>query len=420
MGTSSLQTLALAWRNLWRRRRRTLITMSTIAIGFALAVLSIGIGDGGHNGMIRNAIRLGDGHLTIQPRGYLEAPASALYLPDGAAVGALLAQAGIPGRVARRIALQLLASTASNAIGVGLMGIDPVADPLRGSLGERIVEGKWIERGDARGIAIGQDLARKLKARIGSKVVLMAGGGDGDVISQLGKVRGIFRSGIDELDGYVVAADTSFARHFLVAEGADPARQPLTRFAVFLNDPDTLPAWKARLQTLALPPPAIVLDWQEMMPQLVMFILLDDAGNYIWLLFIMIMVAFGILNTILMSVLERTREFGLLRALGISRWALVRLVFTEAVLLAIVSMLAGWVLGGVVHWYFAVYGLDLSSWSQDMLQTSGAMMDPVLKSELSWGRIGALSAIVFGTTVLTGIYPALRAGTVPPVAALQT
>ena len=420
MGSSLQQTLALAWRNLWRRRRRTLITMSTIAIGFALSVISIGMGDGGHNGMIRNAIRLGDGHLTIQPKGYLEAPTNALYLPDGATIATLLAQAQIPGRVAPRIALQLLASTASNAVGVGLLGLDPQADPLRGALLAHMAQGKWIERGDAHGIAIGANLARKLKARIGSKVVLMAGGSDGDVISQLGKVRGIFRSGIDELDGFMVAADTAFARHFLVAEGADPARLPLTRFAVFLDDPEVLPAWKARLQSLPLPAPALVLDWQEMMPQLLMFITLDDAGNYIWLLFILVMVAFGILNTILMSVLERTREFGLLRALGISRWALVRLVFTETMLLAVLSMVAGWVLGAAGHWYFAVYGLDLSSFSQDALQTSGAMMDPILKSELSWGRIGALSAMVFGVTVVTGIYPALRAGTVPPVAALQT
>ena len=414
------KTIKLAWRNLWRSRRRTIITMSTIAFGFGLAVISIGLGDGGHNGMIRNAIRMGDGHLTIQARGYLEAPSNSLYLPDGLSLTRTLSGSKIRGRVVPRITLQLLASTASNSVGVALQGLDPEADPLVDSLGSQVTEGVWLTPGDSRGVMLGESLAGKLKVRVGSKVVLMSGGSDGDVISQLGKVRGFFKSGIVELDSFLVVADEALARRFLVAEGADPASEPITRLAVFLDDPRELEFWKTHLKSLDLPSIAQVLDWEEMMPQLVAFIMLDDVGNYIWLIFIMVMAAFGILNTILMSVLERTREFGLLRALGLSRWSLVGLVFTETMLLALISMAAGWAVGGLGHWYFAVEGLDLSSMGQEALQTSGAMMDPILKSELSWGRIGALSGIVFCTTMVTGIYPALRAGTISPIAALQT
>jgi ABC-type antimicrobial peptide transport system permease subunit len=145
----------------------------------------------------------------------------------------------------------------------------------------------------------------------------------------------------------------------------------------------------------------------------------DDVGNYIWLVFILVMVAFGILNTILMSVLERTREFGLLRALGVSPAQLLTLVLLETIQLAIVALVAGWLLALGGHAYFAIKGLDLSAMGEEMLMTSGAMMDPILRTELSAGRVTSLTLLVFVTTLLAGIYPAFRAARVSPVAALH-
>jgi ABC-type lipoprotein release transport system permease subunit len=413
------QTPGLAWRNLWRNRRRTLITVSMIAFGFALAVVSIGLGDGGHNAMIRNAIRMGDGHLTVQPRGYLTSPANYRFLHAGGEVLAQVQGAGLAGRVAPRVSLQLLASSATNAIGVALQGIQPGRDPLHDVLGDSLVDGDWLEPGDHRGLLIGESLSRKLDADVGNKVVLMAGGRDGQTISQLGRVRGIFRTGLDELDGYVLLSDLALARQFLYAEGATPEAAPLTRIAVFLDDAEALPAAKTALADAVTAREAVVLDWQEMMPQLVSFIVVDDVGNYIWLVFILVMVAFGILNTILMSVLERTREFGLLRALGVSPAQLLTLVLLETIQLAIVALVAGWLLALGGHAYFAIKGLDLSAMGEEMLMTSGAMMDPILRTELSAGRVTSLTLLVFVTTLLAGIYPAFRAARVSPVAALH-
>ena len=409
----------LAWRNLWRNRRRTIITVSMIAFGFALAVVTIGLGDGGHNSMIRNAIRLGDGHLTVQPRDYLQSPANHRFLRGGGDVLTQVQAAGLAGRVAPRVALQLLASSATNAIGVALQGIEPGHDPLHDVLGDSLVAGDWLERGDHRGLLIGEALSRKLDADVGNKVVLMAGGRDGETISELGRVRGIFRTGVEELDGYVVLSDLAMARQFLYAEGGEAARAPLTRVAVFLDDPDLLPVAKTRLVGAVTAGEAVVLDWQEMMPQLVSFIIVDDVGNYIWLVFILVMVAFGILNTILMSVLERTREFGLLRALGISPVQLLVLVLLETILLACIALVIGWVIALGGHAYFAIKGLDLSAMGEGMLMSSGAIMDPILRTELSGGRVTALTLIVFATTLLAGIYPAVRAARVSPVAALH-
>lgn len=412
--------LQLAWRNLWRHRRRTLITLCSIAVGFGLAVISIGLGDGSHNSMIRNAIRMGEGHLTVQPSDYLAAPANHKFLGDGKTLAKQLAELQISGSVDPRIALQVLASTAHNAVGASLQGMDMKMDQRVPILQPRLVQGDWLATEDERGILIGAGMASKLKARIGSKVVLMAGKQGGDSQAQLGRVRGIFNSGMAELDDFLALSNLSFARHFLTGEGAKPARAPLTRFAIFLDDPDQLPQWKTILSTAVTTEGTIVLDWQEMMPQLVQFIVVDDAGNYIFLTLILIMVGFGIINTVLMSVLERTREFGLLRALGLSRIHLLLLVFCESLLLSILAVAIGWLIGGLAHLWFAHNGIDLSAIMNEGTQIMGTFIDPVVYTELSWARISQLTIIIFLTTLASGIYPAIKAARVTPVEALRT
>lgn len=413
--------LVLAWRNLWRHRKRTLITLSSIAIGFGLAVLSIGIGDGSHNSLIRNAIKLGEGHITIQPRGYIEAPANHKYLADGLGVLKKLEPLMIAANIEPRISLQVLSSTANNSVGAALEGLSSESDPRVEMLEPLLVKGTWLKPGDHRGIVIGEGMARKLKARIGSKVIIMAGKKGGDSQAQLGRVRGIFNARIAEMDDYLILSDIQFTRRFLEAEGADSVKQPVTRIAIFLKEPDSLAYWKDKIKSAVDSEHTIAMDWQEMMPQLVQFIIVDDAGNYVFLILILIMVVFGVLNTVLMSVLERAREFGLLRALGLSRRSLLTLVFCESLLLGLLAIVAGWAVGGSIHLWFAHHGIDFTELIGESGNVMmGAVMDPIIYTELSWDRVTQLTSIIFTVTLASGIYPAIKAARVTPVEALRT
>ncbi|WP_179957621.1 ABC transporter permease [Exilibacterium tricleocarpae] len=412
--------LLLAWRNLWRHRRRTLITLSSIAFGFGLAVLFIGLNDGAHNSMIRNAIKLGEGAITVQPRGYQEAPANHKYLARGLSLQTQVEQLHIAGAVDPRISLQVLASTAHNAVGAGLEGFITDSDQRVEMLRPFLIEGQWLQPGDDRGILIGDSMARKLKAKPGSKVVLMAGKRGGDSQVHLGRVRGIFDSHVDDLDAFLILGDIGLTRRFLAGEGADTRLQPITRLAVYLDDQSQLAYWKTLLRQAVDSEQVQVLDWREMMPQLVQFIAVDDAGNYVFLTLILVLVVFGIINTVLMSVLERTREFGLLRALGLGRYQLLLLVFCESLVLSLLAVLLGWVVGGGTHLWFATNGLDFSAAIGDANAMAGTFMDSVVYTELSTQRVLQLTGIVFGATLATGIYPALKAARVTPVAALRT
>jgi putative ABC transport system permease protein len=413
----------LAWRNLWRHRKRTLITLSSIAVGFGLAVLSIGIGDGSHNSLIRNAIKLGEGHLTVQTRGYIEAPANHKYLADGLALSKKLDALNITGSIEPRISLQILASTANNSVGAALEGLGSESDPRVDMLKPQLLKGSWIKSGDNRGIVIGAGMASKLKAKVGSKVVIMAGKKGGDSQAQLGRVRGIFKSQVPEMDDYLIFSNLQFARRFLEGEGADVIKQPVTRFAIFLDDSElsSLYLIKDKIKSAVDNQQVIAMDWQEMMPQLVQFIIIDDAGNYVFLLLILIMVIFGVLNTVLMSVLERTREFGLLRALGLSRRNLLALVFCESFLMGLLAIVVGWIAGGSIHFWFSQHGIDFTAMMGEGGNVMmGTFMDPIVYTELSWDRVTQLTTIIFVATLASGIYPAIKAARVTPVEALRT
>jgi len=427
--------LMLAWRNLWRHKRRTLITLSSIAIGFGLSVFSIGMQDSGHNNMVKNAIYMGDGHITLQHPEYLHAPANHRFLHNGKNLLQQLEDEQIDGQIAPRVSLQILVSTAHNSVGAGMQGIrvgpDSIQtdssqvnssqiDPLQLLLEKRITQGSWLTSDKPRGVIIGDGMARKLKAKIGSKIVIIAGKKGGDSESQLARVQGIYKSGIDELDKFLIISRLDYAQKYLVAEGGIEADEPLTRIAIFLNDDKKMEEWKKQLSDNFTTENIAVLDWEELLPQLVQYIVFDDMGSYIMQFIILLVIVFGIINTVLMGVLERTREFGLLRALGMSKSGLIYMVLLETLLLSILAVIIGWAVGGSIHLYVATYGIDFSGMIPEGTTFAGTFMDPIVYSELSSSRVIQLTGIVFLATLLSGIYPAIKASRIPPIEALKS
>lgn len=383
-----------------------------ISVGFGLALIFLGLADGFHNQMIRNAVRLGSGNLTVQHEEYPDEPSNDKLLEGASALAERIRELDGIRNVSERIIVMGLIYTSDNSSGVAILGVDPAGDMTRKTLEPKIVGGRYLAEGDKRGVLVGSDLARRLRTSVGGKAVVTAQDASGQISSQLVRVRGIFRTGISEMDGYMAQVSLPLARALLGVSGG------ATRLAVFLENEKHQARVREEIEPLVSAPEAAVFDWQDVMPDLVLFVQMDNAGTYIFMGIIMVVVALGILNTILMSVLERTREFGLMVALGMEPRRLLVLVVLETMLLSLVSLGVGAILGFGAHLYFAEYGFDMGFASQEQLTAAGAVFDTVLYSELAPARVLVLVGIVFSVTLAVGIYPAVRAARVDPVRAI--
>ena len=413
-----LLLVKIGWRNLWRNPRGTLLTALALGLGLTLLLVSLGLLDGSHEQMVRNGVRFGTGHVVIQAQGYQDINSQELLLPARvvATTGEFL-QTNAMKPVVRGVSPRLLASgllsSAANAAGVRIMGVIPRAERAVSLIPKRIVEGKYLDDDQPSGVVIGADLARKLAVKVGAKVVLMTqavpspdteatDADGGEMQSTLLRVSGIFRTGIQAIDAHIIQMPLPEAQTLV------GVTDRVTQVAILLErEGDSLMVAQGLRKQLA-GVPVEVLPWRESMPALAQMFLLDKAFNYVMNGVVLAMVGLGILNTILMRVLERRYEFGLCSALGLQPGQLAVMVIGESLALTAISLALGLVLGLGVQHYFATAGLDLRWFFHSSLPTA-PVFDPIIYSSLSLTRIASSVGIVFLTATVISLYPALKA-----------
>ena len=405
----------IAWRNLWRRKRRTLITGISIGFGVMLAVTFTGTGDYGYTNMINSSATMGLGHVTIGPQGYNQTPSLDKRLRNtGQLRDRVLAMSGVDDAIVRIMGQAMFAS-ASKTIGGMFMGIDPAQEsPQQNLLIRSLVQGKVFSGTDGRGVVVGNKMAKKLNLRIGKKLVYTTTDVKGEIVSEMARVTGIFKTGVNEVDGGMVLLPISSVRATLNYDAQDA-----TLVAVIINDQRYAENMRDRISLAQSDPRIEVLSWQQTQAELAGLITLDRGGNYISQFLIGLLIAAGILNTLLMSVLERTREFGVMMAVGMSPKTLFRLVVVESLWLAIIGIVIGIIITAPWYAYLHYVGLDFSGALGEDYSAAGILVDPLIRIRLYKESIIAILAGVFSLTLLAGLYPAWRAGRIPPVESLK-
>jgi putative ABC transport system permease protein len=396
----------IAWRNTWRQRRRTLLTMSTIALGLVLILWYWGISDGTVQQMIESTARLGSGHVLIQQEGYQDARAIERYLTaeQWRAAEAWLDDARGPApieHVTRRAFASGLASSADGSAGVLVIGIDPEQERRASRFFEVLATGRFLEPGDEGQVVLGRGVARRLAAGEDTRVVLMAQSTTGELESLLVRVAGTIRTGLEELDERLVLVPLATAQRLLgLGDGVH-------QVAVLLADADAsetlAAAGRRRLDGME------VLGWPEAHPELVDMVRLLGVRNTFLSLLIFALVAFLVFNTLLMAVMERTRELSLLDAIGLTPARRFAMVMAEATVIATLASALGLGLGYGVHLYFATVGLPVEALFGGDVAMAGTVLDPVLYSHLSGTRVAQTLGLVFGMTLALALAPALRA-----------
>jgi len=401
--------LKLAARNLIRHLRRTLITAFAIAGGLSLMVVSITVGNGVYVEMLHQGITKQAGHVVVQHIGWQDDRERNQVVEHAPDVEEALLEVAPEGRVLSRTFLAGLLTSTTNAVGASVSGVQPSAEVAVTDWNEKVTEGEWLADDDDRGIVLGAGLARSLGVELGDKVVLMVQG-DEDMESRLFRVRGVMETGSDDIDGFLAMAHIDATRELL--PGTDPAHQ------VSLHLERDRSVQLAGLVTA--PAGAEVLTWKEALPDLVAYIQLDRSSNDFFMFIIGVIVTIGVLNTVLMSVMERFREFGVMLAVGMTPARLFGLVVLEGLLLGLVGTALGLLGGALLAYPLVLSGLDYSAMlGGENVDIEGVTVSMIIYGVYDWPRVAQYAVAAIFLTLASTLYPAIKASRLLPVEAMR-
>ncbi len=401
--------IQLAWRNVLRNRRRSAITILSIAIGLAALTFAWAYIDGMNQQMIRNSTRFLAGDVQVHLSGYHDDPTLDRLMPDAQPVLATVRADPNVEAATLRLEGKALASQGDKSRGVMLVGVEPTEETQVSALFKAIVSGSALSDSTP-GVLIGEQFAQALDLSAGDELLLVGQGYDGSVASARWPVRGVFRTNIDDLDARVAVLPLAVLRDFFTAPAGASA------VALRLRDREQQATTQARLAQ-RLGPGYEVLGWQKLLPMVAISTRFHVVMAWVVLTVFFGIVAAAVANPILMAVIERTREFGVMLALGTSRARLLGLVLLEAVLLGGLGLLAGNLLGLSLTGYFAYQGIDMSAFGAALRTMPG--LENVIYPVIRWERSAMISLLVFATACLTALYPAAKAALLEPVAAIR-
>jgi putative ABC transport system permease protein len=403
----------MAWRNIWRNPRRSILTISAIAFASLLLVFMLSWQFGSYETMIDAVVKVHTGHLQVQARDYNEDREMRQVVPNPESILAGLGK--IPNVAAFTSRGQAFALTASadRTYGALVTGIDPARESSVSRIRDFVREGKYLDSSDPNTALVGSLLARNLKVGLGDELTLLGQGRDGSAAATVVTVRGIFRSGQNEFDRNTLYMPlATFQETFTMGVAVH-------EIVILADALDHIPGIRKTLQEeiagSGQSKVLTILDWSELMPGVLQSIKIDLVSGFIMYLILIVVVAFSILNTFLMVLFERTREFGVLLAVGATPGRLSRLLLIESTSMTLVGIVFGIILGSLVTAYFEAHGIVISG-TGEVLQQFG--LPERMYPQLSLLSILIGAGIVLVITLLTALYPAHKVRHLEPVEAM--
>lgn len=403
--------LRLAWRNIWRQPRRTWLTVGAMVFSNALLVFMISMQFGMYDLMINNTLQAFTGHMQVQAPGYKDDLKMRQVVPDIDALADHLRESLGIETISARAAAFALASSEERSYGLQILGVDPKHEPLVSSIPGLVKDGRFLEDPHAAEIVIGKTLAKNLRVDLDDELTLLGSGRDGSFAAGVVIVAGIFDSGVPDLDRSIAEVPLAYFQDMFFMEGAG--------HQVVITTPSLADIEQVKLEVENLlpdKPELVVQDWDALQPGLKQAIQADISSAFFMYGVLIILVSFSVLNTQLMSVLERTHEFGIVMSLGLTPGRLGRLVVLETVMMGAIGMVLGAVIGGLITSWFGWKGLNYPG-MDEMAATFNLPSRFYPQATLLTLVLGP--AVVFVGSVLSAIYPALRLYWLHPVEAMR-
>ncbi len=401
--------IKLAWRNLFRNKRRTIIASIAIGIGLAVLIFADAFWLGMEQNMVKTATAsfLGDGQ--IHREGFRDTQAVEMTINQlDAAVGGLSQEGIVEQFTPRAFAFGMITSSA-NASAISLVGVQPSTERFLSKIDDAIVEGAYFEGDNNRDIVIGAKLAELLEVTLGNRVVItVAQAQSGDLSQEMFRISGIYRLGDEAMEAGMVFVRLGKAQEMLaIGSGIHEIAIKFTD-TKYGQDKD-LPFWERYSQH-----DNEALGWTEILPQLEAVFEMSKYSKYIMGVILFGVVVFGIVNALFMSLYERMFEFGVLRAVGTRPFGMARLVLFEAGALAIVSIALGAILGFGLTWIFTKVGIDYTG-----IEYVGVTIQELIYPVMTVEPFILYSIWVFVFTIITGLYPARYAAKIAPATAMR-
>lgn len=396
----------MAWRNIWRNRRRTVVTIGAMTLALTVLILYTGLVDGYLRDLERSILTLELGDVQLHAPGYRNQPSIHELIEDPEAVLGRLREEGYAA--SNRLLGGGLVATEETSAGVLFRGISIDQDSSISEIGKHVESGSWLDPNEPGGVVLGKRLARTLAVRVGGELVALGQATDGTIANDLLKVRGILKGVSDATDrAGVFMGEESFRHFFELPEGAHQ---------IIVSRPENRDLESASASIQQIAPGLEVKTWRQLMPTLAS--MLDSTRGLIQIVFffVYVVVAILILNAMLMAVFERIREFGILKALGVSPQFVLRLVLVESALQTMLSLVIGVTLSIPGLWYLTHFGINVGRMGG--LSIMGIAVNPVwyavVTSYTFLGPIITLVILVF----IAVLYPALKAARISPVEAM--
>ncbi len=404
--------LKLAWRNIWRNRRRTFITMGSVFFAVILSTLMVSIKEGMYSRMIDSMVGAYSGYVQVHSNGYWEDKSldESMVLSDSL-IQAVSATKGVTGYIPR---IESFALAASDEVTKGslVVGIDPGLEKEHSNMHERVSEGEYLNEND-NSVLVGAGLAKYLKLGIGDTIVLLGAGYHG--ISAAGKypIKGIVKFGSPELSKQLVILPLKEAQWFYGTENM------ISSLIVAVDDPDNAAPITKRLKSL-LSENYEVMDWKEMNPEMVNLIKNERTEGWVFMFILYMVIGFGIFGTMLMMIAERMHEFGVLIAVGMKRINLAVMVLTEVIIISLMGAFAGMIGAFPVcsYWYFNPIQFDTEGDMGKMYEEYG--LEPVLQASLDPNVFLQQGVIVALLAIAIAIYPFLKINRIDAIEAMRT
>ncbi len=398
----------IAFRNIFRQKRRTILTVLTMLGGFTLSSISIAWSDGSYGRLIDMFTRNQLGHIQVHAEGYLDRPSLYNTVDNYLEVGERIACT--PGVVAwaPRIFSAGLISIGDKTTGARIIGVDPAREDAATRFNLKICEGLPLTVQSSKQCLLGEGLAKTMKARVGDEAVIVSQGADGSIANDLYEIVGLVSSGDQMTDQRSFYLHLDDAHELLVLEGR------VHEIAVIGTDLDEVDLLAVDLTRAVADPTLAVETWQQFAKGFYKAMKADQQGTWIMLFIIVLVVAVGVLNTVLMTVMERRREYGVLRAIGTAPGQVFRLVLTEVLILTVISTVLGTMVAFAIN-----YGLSQTGVKMMESFTYGGVVFDTLYSEINAHSYYIPGLCVMLSALLVSMYPATKAARIAPARAMR-